>query len=284
MPRGPSETTSLRKQLIYEWAAQHKPVTVRQLFYRLSTLDAVPKTEAGYKMVSRLCTLMRQNQEIPYEWFADNSRRIIKPRTYLSIADALTDTATYYRKSLWMPQDAHVEVWIEKEALVGVVQSVTLQWDVPLLPVKGYPSLTFLYEAASTITDASVDGKSTYIYYFGDYDPSGVDIYRNITEKLQEFAPHAQIHFTRKAVTPQQIQDWELPERPTKKTDSRAKAFGDMSVELDAIEPDTLRNMVEACIYEVMDTQILEETLDTQSHEKEWIQNFVRNTDFDTLA
>ncbi len=76
MPRGQSETTSLCKQLIYEWAEHHKPVTALQLFYRLSTLDAVPKTEAGYKMVSRLCTLMRQNQEIPYEWFADNSRRI----------------------------------------------------------------------------------------------------------------------------------------------------------------------------------------------------------------
>ena len=283
MPRRESETTSLRKQLIYEWAEQHKPVTVRQLFYRLSTLDAVPKTEAGYKMVSRLCTLMRQNQEIPYEWFADNSRRIIKPRTYLSIADALTDTATYYRKSLWMHQDAHVEVWIEKEALVGVVQSITLQWDVPLLPVKGYPSLTFLYGAANTITAASKDGKATYIFYFGDYDPSGVDIYRNITEKLQEFAPEATIYFERRAVTPQQIRDWELPERPTKKTDSRAKDFGDMSVELDAIEPDTLREMVEDCIYEVMDTEILQQTLDKQAIEKEWIKDFVRQTDFETL-
>ncbi len=123
----------------------------------------------------------------------------------------------------------------------------------------------------------------SYIFYFGDYDPSGVDIYRNITEKLQEFAPEATINFERRAVTPQQIRDWELPERPTKKTDSRAKDFGDLSVELDAIEPDTLREMVEDCIYEVMDTEILQQTLDKQAIEKDWIKNFVRNTDFETL-
>ena len=75
-----------------------------------------------------------------------------------------------------------------------------------------------------------------------------------------------------------------MPEGPTKKTDSSAKDFGDMSFELDAIEPDTLREMVEDCIYEVMDTEILQQTLDEQVIEKDWIKNFVRNTDFEALA
>ena len=152
---------------------------------------------------------------------------------------------------------------------------------MPLLPVKGYPSITFLHDAAAVITDAAQHGKDTHTFYFGDYDPSGVDIYRNVTERLQEYAPTAVIHFSREAVTPEQIENWELPARPTKKSDSRAKNFGDMSVELDAIEPEQLRQMVTDCIERVVDYTVLQDTLDKQKREKTWINNFVKNTDFE---
>ena len=110
-------------------------------------------------------------------------------------------------------------------------------YDVPLMVARGYASLSFLHSAAEYINDLEVPA---YIYHLGDFDPSGVNAGEKIEETLREMAPDAEIHFERIAVTPEQIGEWDLPTRPTKATDTRSKGFGDISVELDAIEPDQL--------------------------------------------
>ena len=109
MPRGKTEKTKERERLIYEWAEQHNPVTVRQLFYRLSTMDAVPKNEGGYKSVGTICANMRRAGDLPYHWIADNTRWMRKPRTYNSLEDALSNTARTYRLNLWSTQKGIVE-------------------------------------------------------------------------------------------------------------------------------------------------------------------------------
>jgi hypothetical protein len=113
------------------------------------------------------------------------------------------------------------------------------------MTTRGYSSLTFLANAAEEITEI---GKPTYIYHLGDYDPSGQDAARKIEEELRQLAPDAEIHFERLAVTPWQIEAWDLPSRPTKQTDTRAKGFAAESVELDSIPPETLRTLVEEAI------------------------------------
>jgi hypothetical protein len=138
-----------------------------------------------------------------------------------------------------------VEVWLEKDALAGVVYPVTSMYDVPLMVARGYASLSFLHSAAEYINRLEVP---TYIYHFGDFDPSGVNAGEKIEQTLIEMASDAEIHFKCIAVTPDQIRRWHLPTRPTTTTDSRAKAFGAYSVELDAIEPDRLRDLVEQAI------------------------------------
>ena len=115
-------------------------------------------------------------------------------------------------------------------------------YDVPLMVARGYASLSFLYSAAEHINDLVVPA---YIYHCGDYDPSGVNAGEKIEETLRELAPDADIFFDRLAVTPGQIADWDLPIRPMKTSDTRAKGFGDTSVELDAIEPNRLRRIVQ---------------------------------------
>jgi hypothetical protein len=102
-----------------------------------------------------------------------------------------------------------------------------------------------LSEAAEYIADLDVPA---HIYHLGDYDPSGQDAARAIEETLREMAPEAEIHFLRLAVTPWQITNLDLPTRPTKATDSRARGFGNVSVELDAIPPNLLRAVVEAAV------------------------------------
>jgi len=246
------------KEHLYGVVEELQPVTVRQVFYQMVNRGLIAKTEAEYdNSVGRLLTQMRLEGELPFDWIADNTRWMRKPRTYSSLESAIKRTAEAYRRSVWDCQDVYVEVWLEKDALAGILYDITAPWDVPLMVVRGFSSISYLHEAAETIM--AVD-KPTYLYYFGDYDPSGVDIPRNVEVRLREFAPEAEIYFERVAVNPDQIVEMNLPTRPTKKSDSRSKGFEDESVEVDAIPPNVLRVLAERRItqhinsnqYEVM--------------------------------
>jgi hypothetical protein len=255
------------KEALRDAALYNSPATVRQIFYQLVSSGVIAKTEAEYKTtVCRLLVEMRRDGDIPYEWIADNSRWMRKPESFDNIQAALEDSVTYYRRSLWRDADVYVEVWLEKEALAGVLYPVTSEWDVPLMVTRGYPSLSFLYEAASVIKRIS---KPSYLYYLGDHDPSGVDIPRYVEEQIRELAPYADISFKRVAVTPEQIEEYDLPTRPTKKSDSRARNFEGESVEVDAINASELREIVRDCITEHIDEGLLERTAEIEKAERE---------------
>jgi hypothetical protein len=152
------------------------------------------------------------------------------------------------------------------------VYPVTDMYDVPLMVARGYASLSFLHSAAEHINTLYVP---TFIYHFGDFDPSGVNAGEKIEETLRELAPIAEIFFERIAVTPRQIEVWNLPTRPTKATDSRAKTFGDLSVELDAIEPDQLRDLVEQVIQRHLPAHQFQILKETEASERELLALFV---------
>ena len=222
-----------------------RPMTVRQVFYQATVKGLVEKSEAGYAKVQTDLALMRRDGELPYDWLVDNTRMMRKPRSVSSIKQALDDTARLYRKDLWAEADCYVEIWLEKDALSGVVYPVTSLYDAPLMVARGYASLSFLHGAADYIKELEVP---TYLYHMGDFDPSGVNAGQKIESTLREMAPDAEIHFERIAVTLEQIREWDLPTRPTKTSDSRSKGFGDISVELDAIPPTDLRDLVTMAI------------------------------------
>jgi hypothetical protein len=234
-----------RRQALFDIVQAMEPMTVRQVFYQATVRGLVEKAESGYAKVQVDLTVMRRAGELPYGWLADNTRWQRKPRTFASVEDALRDTAAFYRKSLWTNADSYVEIWLEKDALSGVIYPVTSMYDVPLMVARGYASLSFLYSAAEYINTLDVP---TYIYHLGDFDPSGVNAGEKIEETLNELAPDATIIFERLAVTRRQIQNWNLPTRPTKKSDTRSKGFGAISVELDAIDPNQLRTIVQDAI------------------------------------
>jgi hypothetical protein len=150
---------------------------------------------------------------------------------------------------------------------------VTSRYDVPLMVARGYASLSFLYSAAEAINELTVP---TYIYHLGDFDPSGVNAGEKIEETLRELAPDADITFERIAVTPEQINDWDLPTRPTKTSDKRAKNFGSsISVELDAIEPNQLRALVQDTIEQHLPAEQFEVLKAAEESEREIISRLV---------
>lgn len=261
-----------RRAVLVNIVYDMKPMTVRQVFYQASIKGLVEKTEAGYNKVATDLTLLRRSGKLSYDWLTDHTRYQRRPRTYEGVQQALEDTARLYRKSLWVDVDAYVEVWIEKDALSGVVYPITSAYDVPLMSSRGYASLSFLWGAADYINDLDVPA---YIYHFGDYDPSGVDAANKIEQTLKELAPQAEIHFERVAVTPEQISDWDLPSRETKASDTRSRNFVGDSVELDAIDPSTLRRLVESVINRHLPQDQLQVLKTAEASERQLIKGLV---------
>jgi hypothetical protein len=186
------------------------PMTVRQVFYQLVVRGRIEKTELAYKgTVIRLLTDMRMSEEIPFSWIVDESRRTRQTQTFDNIQDALKQTAEYYRRSALRESGVYIELWSEKEALSGVIWGEASDYDVPVVVSKGVPSLTQLYGSFENIRAAAQAGKRSYLYQFGDHDPSGCLIPRIIEARLKEFCEKYDCPppiVKRIALTPEQIE------------------------------------------------------------------------------
>ena len=164
-----------RRSALLKIVASAPPMTVRQVFYQATVHGLVDKTEAGYDKVQRELVKLRSTGDLPFRWIADLTRWQRRPTTFDGPGDALRETARLYRKSLWATAESRVEIWLEKDALSGVIVDVTAESDVPLMVTRGYPSLTFLAAAADQIRAMK---RPTFIYHLGDFDPSGQDAAR----------------------------------------------------------------------------------------------------------
>ncbi len=268
--RSKADMESIRVEL-FQLIRGDQPMTVRQVYYRAVSAGAIDKTEAEYKSICRLLAEMRRSGEIPWHWLADATRWMRRPKTYSGMESALHETAQFYRRSIWNDLDVRAEIWLEKDALAGVLVQETERYDVPLMVTRGYPSLSFLYSAGEQI---AAEGKPTAIYYFGDLDPSGVDIPVKVEQQLRVFAPHVDIQFEIVAVTREMADSWKLPTRPTKKSDTRSRNFVGESVEVDAIPPNVLRALCRRCLEKHITPEMLEEHEFVEASERKMLTAF----------
>jgi hypothetical protein len=255
-PKGSlSEKTRLIREAIVALTAEYEVMTVRQVFYALVARGVVPKTEnGGYRPVQRNVLAMRREGALPWSFVADTTRWRRKPETWNSAEEALQVTQRTYRRNLWRSQGVRVEVWLEKDALAGVLVDVTDRWDVSLMVSRGTSSATFVYSAAEAARDAfEIDYINTIVFLLYDFDAGGARAARSIEKGLREFAPGVPIETRLLAVTEDQIETWNLPTRPAKTSDPEAAKWGTSAVELDAIPPDKLRALVEDEIVSLID-------------------------------
>jgi hypothetical protein len=249
-------------------------VSLRHLFYRVVSLGLIEKTESEYQKLSGYTMKWRRDGSIAWASFVDSTRWYHGIRTFDDLGDALENTKVCYRRNLWQSQKVYVEIWTEKEAIAAIAQQAAEPFGVPVFPMKGFGSGSALFSLAQQIKYYQARGKSVFVYHLGDHDPSGRCIDESTVRNLRE--DHGvEFHFARIAVTPAQIKEYNLPTRPTKKTDSRAKNFEGESVEVDALPPHVIRQMVEASI-----TQHIDPT--AWQHEQE-IEELERET-FDLMA
>lgn len=251
-------------------------LTLRALHYQLVSIGMTNSIN-HYKRVVNAMIEARWAGLVDFDTFSDLDRSMIgKTDFYPTDIESRLDEAktqvrlwmTIYHKNRWENQDVYPEVFIEKKALQGVFSSVCQRWNVALGACKGYPSLTFLYEASLRIKDAVYEGKQPVILYFGDYDPSGEDIPRAIQENLEKLgAPEVEVR--RIALMENQVIDWHLPPAPVKVGDSRSATWGGLGqVELDAVEPKKLQALCESAIEDVFDAGRYDDLMEAEESEK----------------
>lgn len=242
--------------ILSAYQEQGYDLSLRQLYYQLVASNVIPNEERSYKRLGEIISDARLAGLVDWDMIKDRGREtIISPR-WKSPADLVEAGAEQFRIEKWKDQDCYVEVMVEKQALEGVLIPVCHELDVAFTANKGYSSSSALYEAGKRILDRSDEGKEVHLIYLGDHDPSGIDMSRDVWERLELFSG-TPIEFHRVALNMDQIRRLRPPENPAKLTDSRAagyiKRFGRSSWELDALEPRLLAEIVRGAVLNLRD-------------------------------
>ena len=266
-----------RAEFLIDYASQHAPVTVRQLYYQaeVAGLPGIEKTEAGYAKVQHQVLELRRQGLLCYSWIADSTRQQRRPYTSTNMADALESAVYGYRRSLWQDADADVEIWIEKDALAGVVYQVTSKMDVPLMVSRGFTSETFVYEAIEAYAGSE---RPVVVYALYDFDRSGEDATRSLNEKLIRFGDDSglDVRFNVLALTVEQVEGWNLPTRPHKRATVADRRWPyPYACELDAIPPDDLRTLVHDAIEQHLPAAEFAKLLKIEAAERAKMEEFL---------
>lgn len=232
--------------IIEEYLDAGYTLTVRQLFYQLVARDIIPNNEKSYKQTTSIVNDARIAGLIDWDAIEDRTRSFEQRSRWSRPQDILTASARQYHTDPWATQDKRLFLVVEKEALVGVFSRVCHEFDVPLLAARGYPSASVVRDFAKREIEES-DGKDVVILHFGDHDPSGIDMTRDLEERFELFGWNGEFTLKRMALNLDQIEELKPPPNPAKTTDARfvkyRQRFGDKSWELDALPPTVLSDM-----------------------------------------
>lgn len=237
--------------IIAEYEAQGFDLTLRQLYYQFVARDLLRNRVQEYKRLGDIVQKGRRAGLIDWNSIVDRTRYLRIASAWESTADIVAGAAAQYRVDLWANQKIRVEVWIEKDALVGVFEGVCDDLHVGLFSCRGYTSDSEAWAAAMRLRRYRHAGQTPVILHFGDHDPSGIDMTRDITDRLELFT-RGTIEVRRLALNMDQVDQYGPPPNPAKETDSRyagyIASYGNSSWELDALEPAVLADLVRAAV------------------------------------
>lgn len=241
-------------------------LTLRQLFYQFVSRSFLPNTVGSYTNLRTCIRNARMAGVLDWERIVDRTRPVLKLSHWDSPAEGVRAMAQQFRLDKWEGEECRPEIWIEKDALLGVVEPIREEYDAPLFSCRGYPSTTALWNAVQRMEAWESEDQNTIVFHFGDHDPSGVDITRDIRDRLAEFGVRTEV--VRVALTSEQITNYKLPPNPAKRSDTRHDAyvaeFGKECVELDALPPLVLEALVRDSIRPLIDQDAWTATLEQQ--------------------
>lgn len=260
-------------RIIAEYAAQGFDLTLRQLYYQFVARDLIRNTQQEYKRLGSIVNDARLAGLIDWLHITDRTRNLRANSHWDTPADILDACANQFRVDLWEGQPKRVEVWIEKDALVGLIEGVCKRLDLPHFSCRGYTSQSEMWAAAKRLERYIRAGQTPIVLHLGDHDPSGLDMSRDIEDRLRLFistdiGPDAYFELHRIALNWNQIEEHEPPPNPAKTTDSRAGSYiarhGNESWELDALDPNIITALIEREATRHIDQGIWRERLEEQ--------------------
>lgn len=253
-------------QIIDEYLAEGYQLTLRQLYYQFVARDLIENTQRSYKRLGSVINDGRMAGRIDWEAIEDRTRNLESLPHWRSPGHVVRAVANQFNIDRWASQEVRVEVWIEKEALAGVFERVCDEEDVPFFCCRGYTSQSEMWSAARRLARYSMQGQTPVILHFGDHDPSGIDMTRDIRERLNLFGAPLQVR--RLALNMAQVDEFDPPPNPAKVTDSRFEGYlleyGAESWELDALEPSVLADLVRSNVESLRDEALWDEATEEQ--------------------
>lgn len=244
--------------VIRDYESQDFVLTLRQLYYQLVTKNIFPNTAQSYNKLKGLISDGRLAGLVSWTAIEDRGRNLRGLGYQTSPAEAIRTVAAGYRRDLWAGQDFRPEVWIEKEALVGVIEQICHRLRVDFYACKGYDSQSQSWRAGRRFANYTRRGQRPIVFHLGDHDPSGIDMTRDNRDRLTMFAGTPVI-VQRLALNRPQIDQYGPPPNPAKLTDSRAEAYiaehGQSSWELDALSPKVISDLIEGAIVKIRDPE-----------------------------
>lgn len=267
-----------------------RPMTLRQLYYRLASSGELLPLTKEYRRLSVVMTRAREAGACSRTWIVDHTRTTLKPNSWSGLEDYWETVQRAYRKDFWASMPVAVEVIVEKDAVAGTIQPVTIKYDVPIRVVRGFASVSFAGEIADEWARCQ---KPIYVYYLGDFDPSGFEIERDLQKRLERYSGRHCIEadpnpeagtstaflWKRLAVDESDFFDFDLLPLEVKDSDPRAAGFiarhGRACAELDAIPPTELRRRVDAAIRSHIDPERWERLQAVEAAEKRSLEGWI---------
>lgn len=264
-------------EIVVSYQAQGFSLTLRQLYYQFVSRDLIANRQTEYKRLGSIINDARLAGLIDWNAIEDRTRNLRAsdfdsgdPDTWLS------EVYEGFSKARWGNQPYAIEVWVEKDALVGIVETACRPLVVPYFACRGYTSQSELWSAAMRMVRHAKAGKQTVVLHLGDHDPSGIDMTRDIEDRMQLFCEYHDVDapkINRLALNMDQVLHYVPPPNPAKLTDSRAEGyiakFGNESWELDALEPQVLVDLITSNITPLIDQDLWNEVTEVEEAGRE---------------
>ncbi|MCK5610391.1 hypothetical protein KAR91_51435 [Candidatus Pacearchaeota archaeon] len=269
-------------EIIEEYQADGLTLTLRQLYYQFVSRDLIPNKQSEYKRLGSIISNGRLAGLISWDAIEDRTRNLKSQSHWYNPGQIIRAATRGFYMNKWEGQSTRVEVWIEKEALTGVIASVCRKLDVPYFACKGYVSQSEMWKAGQRLINHDAD--ETVIIHLGDHDPSGMDMTRDIADRLNLFFDYEGLEaptIKRIALNMDQINQYNPPPNPAKLTDTRCHGYiqdyGQASWELDALEPRVLQELISSTVLEYRDDDLYNEVLKQENEYLEILKRVEEN-------
>lgn len=265
--------------IIEEYTAQGYDLTLRQLYYQFVSRDLIKNNLKEYKRLGGIINDARMAGLIDWEYITDRTRNLHSLSHWDNPKSVMDSAISSYRTDKWANQPYRIECWIEKEALAGVFERVCDELDIPFFACRGYTSQSEMWGASQRLLGYINNGQTPMILHFGDHDPSGIDMTRDIENRLAIFM--GGVDLKRLALNMEQVEEYEPPPNPAKVTDSRYETYlanyGSESWELDALEPSVLADLVRKFVEDNRDQDAWEAAIKKQEKDRKALKKASKN-------